>query len=148
MNAMRQRDWNQNQAWRSVILFALLAAVAVPVGAQQSNTPAPVVLDLAVDGNHTVGGGIVATLAVMAKQSLERVHIQIVLPAGVQQTAGDAAWEGPMTAGEVRIVELSARLSAPGSKRFLGRVTLPAGSVLTVERTLDVQPAPPAKPKK
>ncbi len=114
----------------------------------------PITMDLDVGGNRVVGGGIVATLAVMARKSLEPVQLQIVLPDGVQQTAGDAAWEGAMTAGEIRMVKVSARLLTPGSKRFFVRVTLPPGAaggvakVLTMERTLDVQPAPAEKPKK
>lgn len=109
----------------------------------------PLTIDLDVGGSQVVGGGIVATFAVMARQLQEKVQIQIVLPDGVQQTAGDAAWEGTMGPGEVRIVEVSAKLSSPGSKRFIGRVTLPGKPALTVERTFDVQPAPsPVKPKK
>lgn len=114
----------------------------------------PITIDLAVDGNRTVGAGIVAALAVMARKSLEPLQLQIVLPDGVQQTAGDAAWEGAMAAGEIRMVKVSARLLTPGSKKFLVRVTLPPGAaggvakVLTMERTVDVQAGPAEKPKK
>lgn len=105
----------------------------------------PVVLDLSVDGNQTVGGGIVATFAVMARESLGSVHIELVLPDGIQKTAGEPTWQGPMASGEVRIVELSAALSAPGVQRIVGRVTLPpdpqggAPKLLTAEREWQVE---------
>lgn len=154
----------------AVSAFAAVCPVLFPIDARgaeaippphvikPSNIPdsdaTPVTIDLAVDGNRTVGGGIVATLAVMARKSLEPVQLQIVLPDGVQQTAGDAAWEGAMTAGEIRMVKVSARLLTPGSKKFLVRVTLPpdtaggTAKVVTMERSVDVQPAPAEKPKK
>jgi hypothetical protein len=107
-------------------------------------TGVPVVLDLSVDGNRTVGGGIVATFAVMARKSLGSVQIELVLPEGIHKTAGEPTWQGPMAAGEVRIVEVSAELSAPGVKKIVGRVTMPSDAaggaphVLTAEREWEV----------
>jgi hypothetical protein len=164
--------------WMGLFLFVFLAVVGVPADAQQAPTspgsphaPSPakppklpttldviesesVALDLSVDGNQTVGGGIVATFAVMAHRSLENVQIELVLPEGIRKTAGEPTWQGSMAAGEVRIVELSAELSAPGLKRIVGRVTLPpaaaggAPQVLTADREWEVEKAAPAKPHK
>jgi len=157
--------------WRGVVFCALLAFIGPPAGAQQSpkspgqpNAPAqphtinppgsnnsrelsPVVLDLDVGGNEVVGGGIVATFAVMAQRLLEPVRIEIILPEGIQKTAGELTWQGAMGPGEVRIVEISAQLSSPGSKKFIGKVTLPPSSpggapqVLTVEKMWEVKKA-------
>jgi len=161
---MRSNSLWLNVRW-GVLVCVFLAVFNVPAGAQQPLKPlgppkstdskdvAPIILDLDVGGNQSVGGGIVATFLVMARRSLDPVKIEIVLPEGIQKTAGELTWQGPMGPGEVRIVEISAQLSSSGSKRFLGRVTLPAAAggapqVLTVERTWDVQPGPAVKPKK
>lgn len=163
---MKRADttWLRWGLW--LFLPAFFALLTVPTDAQQTpqspgspNPPsqykvlrppglingAPVVLDLSVDGNQTVGGGIVATFAVMARRSLSSVQIQLVLPDGIQKTAGEPKWEGPMAAGEVRIVELSAELSTPGPQRIIGRVTVPptaeggAPQVLTADREWQVE---------
>jgi hypothetical protein len=156
--------FTQTRVWLGLLAAVSAFAVLCPIDARGAEEiPAPHVIlphklpdsdayppaiDLKVGGSKVVGGGIVATFVVMTHQLLERVQIQIVLPEGVQQTAGDAAWEGTMGPGEVRIVEISAKLSSPGPKRFVGRVTLPGKPALTVEKALDVQPAPAVKPKK
>jgi len=175
MSTMKRGSW---MLWRGVILCAVLVLISVPADAQQAskspgssdstspphliNPPgstyskdsAPAVLEFDVGGDQGVGGGIVATFSVMAQRPMDPVRIEIVLPDGVQKTAGELSWQGPIAGGEIRIVEISARLSTPGSKRFLGKVTLPpaaaggAPQLLTVEKTFDVQPASPTTPKK
>lgn len=162
-----ERRWSR--WWVGLFLFLLIATLCLPTAAQQApqspgiphsvNPPRPpklptsphviesasVALDLSVDGNRTVGGGIVATFAVMAHRSLENVRIELVLPEGIQKTTGEPTWKGAMAAGEVRIVELSAELSAPGMKRIVGRVTVPsadaggAPNVVTAEREWEVE---------
>ncbi|MEW6325111.1 MAG: hypothetical protein AB1515_06965 [Nitrospirota bacterium] len=114
---------------------------------------APIVPELAVDGVAVVGGEIVATMAVMAREPMADVQIQLELPGGVERTAGELSWSGPLAAGEVRIVEISAKLLAPGRRQIVGRVKVPKGdaepTVLTTDRWLDIAPnAPPAKPRK
>jgi hypothetical protein len=170
---MKRTDCTWSRWWMGLCLLLLVAVVGLPAAAQQApqspdvphspNPPAlptsphviessSVDLDLSVDGNQTVGGGIVATFAVMARQLLGSVRIELVLPEGIQKTAGEPTWQGPMAAGEVRIVEISAELSVPGVQRIVGRVTLSAGAaggpstVLTAEREWEVQPDPAAMP--
>jgi hypothetical protein len=163
---MKRTDNRWLRWWLGLFLIGFPALLTVSADAQQGgpspgspNPPsrykvlrppgaidgAPVVLDLSVDGNQTVGGGIVATFAVMARESLGSVRIELVLPDGIHMTAGEPKWQGPMAAGEVRIVELSAELSAPGSQRIVGRVTMPpaaeggAPQVLTADREWEVE---------
>jgi len=163
---MQRVDNTRLRWWLGLFLIGFLALLTVSADAQQGapspgspNSPSrykvlrppgsidgvPVVLDLSVDGNQTVGGGIVATFAVMARESLSSVQIQLVLPDGIHKTAGEPTWQGPMAAGEVRIVELSAELSAPGPQRIVGRVTVPpateggAPQVLTADREWQVE---------
>jgi hypothetical protein len=175
---MKRAESTWSRWWGGPFLFLLIATLCLPAAAQQApqspgiphsvSPPRPpklptsphviesasVALDLTVDGNQTVGGGIVVTFAVMAHQALDSVQIQLILPEGVQKTAGEPTWQGPMAAGEVRIVELSAELSAPGVQRIVGRATVPPDTVggaprlLTAEREWEVQPASPAKPHK
>jgi hypothetical protein len=156
--------FTQARVWLGLLAAVSAFAVLCPINARGAEAiPAPHVIlppklpdseanpptiDLNVAGSQVVGGGIVATFVVMVRQLQERVQIQLILPDGVQQTAGDAAWEGTMGPGEVRIVEISAKLSSPGPKRFIGRVTLPGKPALTVEKTLEVAAAPAGKPKK
>jgi hypothetical protein len=163
---MKRDDNTRLRWWPGLFMIGFLALLTAPTDAQQGaqspgspNSPSrykvlqppgsidgePVVLDLSVDGNQTVGGGIVATFAVMARESLGSVQIELVLPDGIHKTAGEPKWQGPMAAGEVRIVELSAELSAPGSQRIIGRVTVPpaagggAPQVLTADREWEVE---------
>jgi hypothetical protein len=164
--------------WVGLSLLACLALVGGPAGAQQM-PPSPslpqathpskppklptspqftespsVALDLSVDGNRSVGGGIVVTFAVMAHRPLESVQLEIILPDGMQKTAGEPVWRGPISTGEVRIVEVSAELSTPGTKRIVGRVTIPSSTssgtpqVVTEEREWEVEKGPETKPKK
>jgi hypothetical protein len=107
---MKRADRTWSWRWTGLLLLGFLALITVPADAQQApqspgspNSPSqhkllqppgsidgvPVVLDLSVDGNQTVGGGIVATFAVMARRSLSSVQIQLVLPDGIQKTAGE-----------------------------------------------------------
>jgi hypothetical protein len=172
---MKRADNTWLQWGLGLFLIVFLALLPVPTDAQQTpqssgspNSPnqhkvlrppssidgVPVVLDLSVDGNQTVGGGIVATFAVMARESLSSVQIQLVLPDGIHKTAGEPTWQGPMAAGEVRIVELSAELFSPGVQRIIGRVTVPpaaeggAPQVLTADREWEVEKGPEGKPHK
>ncbi|HXZ25991.1 MAG TPA: hypothetical protein VEI24_07210 [Nitrospiria bacterium] len=173
---MRSTDRIGLRWWAGLSLLASLAVAGVPAGAQQlppsPNLPqAPslskppklptsprfiespsAALDLSVDGNRTVGGGIVVTFAVMAHRPLESVQIEIILPDGMQKTAGEPVWRGPIATGEVRIVEVSAELSTPGTKRIIGRVTIPPTTangtpqVVTAEREWEVEKEQGTKP--
>ena len=165
---MKRADNTRVRWWLGLFLIGFLALFTGSADAQQGsqspgspNPPSqykvlrppsaisgvPVVLDLSVDGNHTVGGGIVATFAVMARESLGSVRIELDLPDGIHKTAGEPTWQGPMAAGEVRIIELSAELSTPGAQRIIGRVTVPPAAeggspqVLTADREWEVEKA-------
>ncbi|HUJ79795.1 MAG TPA: hypothetical protein VLY45_05730 [Nitrospiria bacterium] len=160
----------------ALCLCVCLVVVGVPAVAQQT-TPSPnfppatgpskppklptapqftesqsVALDLSVDGNRSVGGGVVVTFAVMAHRKLDSARIELILPEGMQKTAGEPAWEGAIAAGEVRIVEVSAELSTPGTKRIIGRVNIPsetaggASQVVTAEREWEVEKGLGPKP--
>ena len=132
-----------------------LVMAAGPRAAADVVESAPVVPELVVDGVEVVGGEAVATMTVMARQSVADVQIQVELSDGLERTTGEPAWRGQMAAGEVRIVEISIKLLTPGRRHIVGRVTLPADrasssapAVLTTDRWLEVQPAASRTPAK
>ena len=135
----------------AAVLTAGWPAASTGLAATEAGPLAPVVLELAVDGVMVIDGEIVATMTVMARETLSRVQIQVELPAGVERTAGDPSWSGPMAAGEVRIVEVSATLKDAGRRQIIGRVMLaPEGTpiALTTSQWVDVQPgSAPVNPK-
>jgi len=144
------RRWMVALASAAALGWAAGAGAEAPKPGPFDHTP--VVPELAVDGAAVVGGKVVATMAVMARETLADVRIQVELPQGVERTDGELSWNGPMAAGEIRIMAISAKLAKPGRQQIVGRVTLsggaPAPIVLTTERWLEVKPNAPATPRK
>jgi hypothetical protein len=138
--------------WLRIAVLAAGGMIATAALAETSETDpfatTPVLPELAVDGVTVVGGEIVATMAVMARESLADVQIRVELPAGVELSAGEPSWNGPMAAGEIRIVEVSAKLVKAGRRLIIGRVVLAGGAptptVLTTDQQIDVKPSAPA----
>jgi hypothetical protein len=141
----------------SAAAFSAAAQLAEPGPFDHS----PVVPEIAVQGAETAGGTVTVTLAVMARVAQADAQLRIELPQGVTLEKGAAEWRGEMAAGQVQIVEISAKLMKPGVHQIVGRVTLdgsgagdgagdgPAPTVLTVERVIEVKgAASPSKPRK
>ena len=146
---MQQWQWKSTLWLLSVMMVLCVVAswspVAVSRASAELTTPpsAPVVPELAVGGVEVVGSEVVATMTVMARTDLPNVQIQIELPEGLERTAGEPTWRGQMAAGEVRIVEIAAKLLTPGRQQLVGRVRLSdqhTPAVYTADRWLDVQP--------
>ena len=150
------RSTTQRLQWVMIALAVTALAVAAGAGAQAPEPGpfdrTPVVPELAVAGVEVLGGEIVATFAVMAREAQTDVQIQLELPEGLTVAAGQPSWRGEMAAGQVQVVEISAKLMKPGRQRIVGRVTLssssPSPTVLTTDRWVDVKPSFPSRPRK
>ena len=82
---------------------------------------APLEIELELGGIPQVGGEVPVLVKVRSMMDAPLVKIRCILPEGVEMVSGLDTWEGELTAGSLKEMTLTLKVSAPG--RYLIRAT-------------------------
>ncbi len=92
----------------------------------------PIDLDIYIDGVYQVGGELVITVTTKPLLPAPKIKIAINLPDGLELKSGEIAWEGSMSRGEEKDIEVSVKVIKEGIFEVIGIASIeyPDGSRL------------------
>lgn len=101
----------------------------------------PIDMDIYIDGVYQVGGDLVITVTTRPLLPAPKIKIAINLPDGLELKAGETAWEGSMSKGEERDLEVSVRILKEGLLEVIGVASIeyPDGSRLVKSASGQIQ---------
>lgn len=141
---------------KNTIVFAILSFFLLPAETFPAKAKIPIELDIYIDGVYQVGGELVITVTTRPLLPAPKIKISINLPEGLELKAGDIDWEGSMSKGEEKDLEVSVKVIKEGFFEVMGVASIeyPDGSrlVKSASGTIEVgkfqKPNPPGINKK
>ena len=121
--------------WRwlkNTLVFAILSLSLLPAETFPAKAKIPIDLDIYIDGVYQVGGELVITVTTRPLLPAPKIKISINLPEGLELKAGEISWEGSMSKGEERDIEVSVKILKEGLFDVIGVASIeyPDGSRL------------------
>ena len=138
--------------WRwlnNIIFFAILSFFLLPAETFPAKAKIPIDLDIYIDGVYQVGGELVITVTTRPLLPAPKIKISINLPDGLELKAGEIAWEGSMSKGEEKDLEVSVKVIKEGLFEVISIVSIeyPDGSRLVKSASGTIEVGEYRKPK-
>ncbi len=141
---------------KNTLVFAILSLSLLPAETFPAKAKIPIDLYIYIDGVYQVGGELVITVTTRPLLPAPKIKISINLPEGLELKAGEISWEGSMSRGEEKDLEVSVKVIKEGLFDVISIVSIeyPDGSRLvksaagTVEVGKFQKPNPPGIKKK
>jgi hypothetical protein len=148
--------WSKWRWLKNTLVIAILSLSLLPAETFPAKAKIPIDLDIYIDGVYQVGGELVITVTTRPLLPAPKIKISINLPEGLELKAGEIAWEGSMSGGEEKDIEVSVKVMKEGLFEVIGVVSIeyPDGLRLakSVSSTVEVgkfqKPKPPGIRKK
>lgn len=139
-----------------IFISSLLPISLSPAETILAKAKVPIDMEMYIDGVYQIGGELVITLTTKPLLPAPKIKIAINLPEGIELRTGETVWEGSMSKGEEKDLEVSARILKEGSLEIVGVASIeyPDGSRLakSTSDTIEVgqfkKPAQPGTKKR
>ncbi len=130
-------------------IFCLLSTTLSPIETFPAKTKIPIDLDIYIDGVYQVGGELVITVTTRPLLPVPKIKIAINIPDGLELKAGEIAWEGSMSKGEERDLEVTVKILKEGRFEVMGIASIeyPDGSRLVKSASGTIEVGQYQKPK-
>lgn len=103
-----------------ILIFVALSITLSPIKTFPGKAKVPIDVEIYIDGLYQVGGDLVITLTTRPLLPAPKIKISIGLPEGLELKAGETAWEGSMSKGEEKDLEISVRILKEGHMEVVG----------------------------
>lgn len=137
--------WLKNTIVFAILSFFLLSAADT----FPAKVKIPIDLDIYIDGVYQVGGELVITVTTRPLLPAPKINIAINIPDGLELKAGEIAWEGSMSKGEERDLEVTVKILKEGLFEVISIVSIeyPDGSRLVKSASGRIEVGKFQKPK-
>lgn len=117
---------------KKIICFATLSFFIFPSESFPAKAKIPIDMEIYIDGVYQVGGELVITVTTRPLLPAPKIKIAINIPDGLELNSGEITWEGSMSRGEEKDIEVSVKVIKEGLFEVIGIASIeyPDGSRL------------------